>query len=87
MRLSPGQMAFAAAALSAIVPGFGHFLIRAWARGAIWLGGWLVLSAITGGGHGPALVVLMAVAAVDAYVMAPKAPKSAPEGSPREGGR
>ena len=62
-------MAFPAALMSAIVPGFGHFLIRAWTRGAIWLAGWLILGSISGA-HSPVMLVLVAVTAVDAYVIA-----------------
>ena len=59
-----------AAALSLLLPGFGHFLIRSWLRGAIWLAGWFVVGAAGGVPHGPAVVLLMLTAAVDAYVLA-----------------
>ena len=59
-----------AAALSFLAPGFGHFLIRSWLRGAIWLAGWLIVGAASGVQHGPAVVIVMVVAAIDAYVLA-----------------
>ena len=59
-----------AAALSFVAPGFGHFLIRSWLRGAIWLAGWLIVGAASGVQHGPAVLLLMLVAAMDAYVLA-----------------
>ena len=71
------RLAFPAALSSFIIPGFGQFLIRAWARGAIWLVGWLLVSASAGGGHSPVVLVLMAVAAVDAYILARSQPEPA----------
>ena len=88
MKASPAQLAFPAALISFVAPGFGHFLIRAWLRGAIWLAGWLFLGALTGTGHSPVVVVLMLVAAIDAYLLARSGPApegSAPEGAPDEG--
>lgn len=88
MKGSPARRAFPAALLSVMAPGFGHFLIRAWGRGALWLAGWLVLSATSGAAHSPVVLVLMAVAAVDVYVMAralPESPSSQLGGKPGEG--
>jgi hypothetical protein len=59
-----------AAALSFLAPGLGHFLIRSWVRGAIWLTGWLIVGAASGVQHGPAVLLLMLVAAIDAYALA-----------------
>ena len=73
-RLAPARIAFPAALLSFVVPGFGQFLIRAWGRGAIWLAGWLLVSASAGAPHSPVVLVLMVVAAVDAYLMARSQP-------------
>lgn len=84
-RVSPARMAFPAALLSFVVPGFGQFLIRAWGRGAIWLAGWLLVSASAGAPHSPVVLALMLVAAVDAYLMArsqPEPPSPAGGGGP-----
>lgn len=78
---SAARMAFPAALLSFVVPGFGQFLIRAWGRGAIWLVGWLLVSASAGAPQSPVVVVLMLIAAIDAYVLA----RSGPEHSGSEG--
>ncbi|MEO8092412.1 MAG: hypothetical protein ABI726_06865 [bacterium] len=78
------RMAFPAALLSFVVPGFGQFLIRAWVRGAIWLAGWFVVSAYAGAPHSPVVVALMLVAAVDAYILARSQPE--PSGSAARGG-
>ncbi len=63
----PRQVAMLAAGISFLFPGLGHFLVRAWARGAIWALGWLV---VTIAGGGVAVLLLMAISAVDAYVFA-----------------
>jgi hypothetical protein len=57
-----------AAVLSFLVPGLGHILIAAWLRGAVWLAGWLVVSAAGGGGVHPATVALMFIAGIDALL-------------------
>lgn len=59
-----------AAALSLIVPGAGHLLIRRWGRAAIWFAGWILVVGASGSSHNAAVIVLMAVAAVDAFVFA-----------------
>jgi len=71
---SARHLAVPAALLSFFVPGAGHFLIRAWARGAIWLVGWLIVAAASGVAHGPAVLVLMVVSGADAYVFARSRP-------------
>ena len=76
-RAPAARMAFPAALLSFVVPGFGQFLIRAWGRGAIWLGGWLLVSASAGAPHSPVVLALMVIAAVDAYVIARSQPEPA----------
>ena len=73
-RAPTARLAFPAALLSFVVPGFGQFLVRAWARGAIWFAGWLLLSASAGAAHGPLVLALMAIAAVDAYFIARSQP-------------
>lgn len=70
-----------AAALSLLVPGLGHLLIGERGRGAIWLAGWLVLALLSGAAHSPAVVILMVVAAVDAYALA-RRPTGAEEHGP-----
>jgi hypothetical protein len=57
-----------AAIFSFLVPGLGHLLIGAWLRGAVWLAGWLVVSAAGGGGVHLAVVALMFVAGLDALL-------------------
>ena len=83
--MKPGstRTAVIATLLSAIVPGFGQFLVGAWLRGAIWFTGWLVLAVIAGGAHNAAAMALMVIASIDAYVIAragPTPPRSALEG-------
>ena len=56
-----------AAGVSFLFPGFGHFLIGAWARGVIWALGLVVVSA---SGGGVFVLILMAVTAIDAYLFA-----------------
>ena len=68
------RTAFPAALLSFVVPGLGQFLVRAWARGAIWLTGWLLISVYTGEPHSPVVLALMLAAAVDAYLTAASKP-------------
>ena len=63
----PREIALFAAAISFLLPGVGHLLVRAWARGLLWSLGSLVV-ALAGGGV--ALLLLMAIAAIDAYVFA-----------------
>ena len=58
------------AALSMLLPGAGHLLIRRWGRAAIWFAGWLLIVGASGSSHNPAVLVLMVVSAVDAYVFA-----------------
>ena len=58
------------AALSVVVPGAGHLVIRRWGRAAIWFAGWIVVVGTSGSGHNAAVIALMAVAAVDAVVFA-----------------
>lgn len=67
---SAPRPAFLVAALSFVAPGVGHFLIRSWLRGAIWLAGWLIVASASGIPHGPAVLILMSVAALDAYALA-----------------
>lgn len=71
---SPARLALPAALLSFMAPGVGHLLIRAWSRGALWLAGWLVLGAVSGVAHSPVVLLLMAIAAVDAFVFARSQP-------------
>jgi hypothetical protein len=65
----PTRTAVFAAALTVLFPGAGHALVRDWARAGIWALGWVVVAA-AGGGHSAALVVLGAIATIDAYVRA-----------------
>ena len=67
----PRQVALIAAAISFLFPGIGPFLVHAWARGAIWALGWVVVG-LAGGGV--ALLALMAISAVDAYAFARQLP-------------
>lgn len=67
-RHTPAQLAPLAAGLSFLVPGAGHFLIRAPLRGLIWLVGWVVVGALSGASHSPIVFVLMFAAAVDAFL-------------------
>ena len=68
-----------AAGVSFLFPGFGHFLIGAWARGVIWALGLVVVSAAGGGIF---VLVLMAVTAADAYVFAREASPPDPGAKP-----
>ena len=63
----PRQIALTAAAISFLFPGLGHLLVRARSRGLLWAVGWLVV-AVAGGGV--ALLLLMVISAIDAYVFA-----------------
>ena len=65
----PARMGLMAAMLSVLVPGAGHALLRDWARAGIWAVGWILVGS-AGGGHSVALMLLMAIAAIDAYVRA-----------------
>ena len=88
--VAPARLALPAALLSFVVPGVGQFLIRAWGRGAIWLGGWLLVSASAGAPHSPVVLALMLIAAVDAYLLArsaPDAPGAAVHGRSDQEGR
>ena len=67
---SPAQMAVPAALTSFIAPGIGHFIIRAWWRGLLWLAGWIFLTAASGVAGSPIVLILMLIAGVDAYVIA-----------------
>ena len=69
-RPTPAQLALLAAALSFLVPGLGHFLIRAWSRGLIWLGGLILIGVLSAGAQSPIVLVLSFVAAIDAYLTA-----------------
>lgn len=71
---SAAPPALLVAALSFVAPGVGHFFIRSWLRGAIWLAGWLIVGAASGIAHGPAVLILMLVAGIDAYVLASAGP-------------
>ena len=62
--------ALMAAALSLVVPGAGHLIIGRWSRAAIWFAGWVLVVGASGSGHNAAVIVLMAVAAADAFVFA-----------------
>jgi hypothetical protein len=62
------EIAGLAAIFSFLVPGLGHLLMGAWLRGAVWLAGWLVVSAAGGGGVHPGVMALMLVAGLDALV-------------------
>ena len=75
--MKPGstRTAVLATLLSAIVPGFGQFLVGAWVRGAIWFTGWLVLAVVAGGAHNAAVMALMVIASIDAYVIARAHPR------------
>ena len=53
------------AVLSLAVPGLGHLLLRMWLRGGIWLAGWVVIAALSGG-HSLSILILMLFAAGDA---------------------
>ena len=67
---APVHLALLAAGLSLLLPGVGHFLIRAPLRGLIWLVGWIVVGALSGPSHSPFVLILMLAAAVDAYLVA-----------------
>lgn len=74
-RAPAARVAFPAALLSFVVPGLGHFLIRAWGRGAIWFAGWLLVSALAGAPHSPVVIALTLIVAVDAYLLASSMPE------------
>ena len=67
---SPVQMAVPAALTSFVAPGIGHFIVRAWWRGLLWLAGWIFLSMLSGVAESPIVLILMLIAGVDAYVVA-----------------
>ena len=67
---APAHLALLAAGLSLLLPGVGHFLIRAPLRGLIWLVGWIIVGALSGPSHSPFVLILMLAAAVDAYLVA-----------------
>lgn len=77
---------FLAAALSLIVPGVGHLVIRRWGRAAIWFAGWILVAGASGSPHNVAVVALMVVAAVDAYVFAQSHAREATEQARARGG-
>lgn len=54
--------------LSFVLPGLGHMMVRAWTRGLIWLAGWILLTATSGGAAHPLVLVLMVATAIDAVV-------------------
>ena len=56
--------------LSFVAPGLGHLALRLWSRGATWLVGWVVIGAMSQGSHSIPMLVLMAIAGVDAYLCA-----------------
>ena len=65
----PAWIGLMAVMLSALLPGAGHALLRDWARAGIWVLGWILVGS-AGGGHSIALMALMVIAAIDAYVRA-----------------
>ncbi len=58
------------AAMSMLLPGAGHLLIRRWGRAAIWFAGWVLVVGVSGSSHNPAVVALMVFAALDSFVFA-----------------
>lgn len=82
-RASGDARRFTAAMASLFVPGAGHLMIGRRLRGAIWLAGFVAL-ALTGALHLLPGLILMFVAAADAWWLA--APTDS-DGSPKEGQR
>ena len=54
--------------LSFVAPGLGHFALRMWSRGAIWLTGWLVIGAASQASHSAPMLALMLIAGLDGYL-------------------
>ena len=73
-----------AAGISLLIPGAGHMLVGDWSRGALWLAGWAIVAAASQAVHGPLVVALMIVAAVDAYQVA-RARRDGPDARMPEG--
>ena len=63
----PHKTAIVAGFVSFLFPGLGHLLIGARLRGAIWLLGWLIVSAA---GGGVAVLALMMISGLDGYAYA-----------------
>ena len=63
-------LALPAALISLILPGFGHFLLRQWLRGTIWLAGVVLLASELGRSATHFTFALSVIAAVDAYLIA-----------------
>jgi hypothetical protein len=57
-----------AAMLSFVVPGLGHLIMRVWLRGAIWMAGWVVVSAAGGWNLHPFVVALLVISGLDALL-------------------
>ena len=63
----PQKTALFAGMISFLFPGLGHLLIGARLRGAIWLFGWVLLSAR---GGGLVVLLLMVIAGIDGFAYA-----------------
>ena len=79
---SPAWLAPLAAGISFLAPGLGQFLIGARLRGLIWFVGWIGIAELSRAQHTPIVLVLMVVAAVDAYLIARS---TRPDDRPAEG--
>ena len=66
---TPRRLAFPAALVSLLVPGFGHLLIGQAARGIVWIVGFLAFGVAVGSTRPLAIGILLAVIAVDAFVV------------------
>lgn len=76
-----------AAALSLLLPGAGHVLLRRWGRAAIWFAGWIVVVTAAGYQHSAAVLALMVLAALDAYLIARTDIQAAGQGAGARSGR
>jgi hypothetical protein len=57
------------AALTLLVPGAGHMVLKLWSRAAVWAVGWFIVAA-TVGVHAWPLMALTLIAALDAFLCA-----------------
>ena len=66
---TPRRLALPAALVSLLMPGFGHLLIGQATRGIVWVVGFLAFGFAVGNTRPLAIFILLAVVAVDAFVL------------------
>ena len=66
---TPQRLALPAAFVSLLVPGFGHLLIGQAARGIVWVVGFVGFGLAVGNARPLAILIFLAVVAVDAFVL------------------